>query len=66
MAYIPQPVQGLLSTLGWQARSLPVWKYSGTNQQHQTWSFMYLLTGRMGHLQWETQQTHAGTCQVWR
>ena len=65
--YIPQPVQGLLSTEGWQALSLPVWKYSGTDQQPQTCGpLCTALTGRMGHLLWETQQTQMEHCQVWR
>ena len=62
-----QPVQCRLSTQGWQALSLLVWKYIGTNQQPQTCGpSCTALTGRMGHLQWETQQTHMGPWQVWR
>ena len=63
----PQPVQGLPSTLGWQTLSLLVWKYGGTDQQPQTCGLSCTtLTGWMGHLQWDTQQTHVGPCQVWR
>ena len=59
MAYIPQPVQGLLSTQGWQVLSLLVWKYSGTDQQPQTCGpSCTALTGRIGHLQWETHNRH--------
>ena len=65
--YYPQPVQGLPSIQGWQALYLPVWKYSGTDQQHRTCGpSCTSLTGRMEHLQWETQQTQMGPCQVWR
>ena len=63
----PQLVRDLPSIQGWQALSLPVWKYSGTDQQPQTCGpSCTALTGRMEHLQWETQRTHVGTCQVWR